>query len=76
VLEPLFSKAGRYQLYARLLAGGLLVYLFGGFILAKGLLTGNFVQPSLTVLIGLPIVAAVFSVIHTASMKSLDAAKH
>ncbi len=75
MLEPLFSRSGRYRLYAGLLAGGLLVYLFGGFLLAKWLLADSIVHPSLPVLIGLPVGGVLFALIHIRSMQRLDSVR-
>ena len=72
MLETLFSRPGRYRLYAGLLAAGLLAYLLGGFLLAKWLLAGEAVYPSAAVLAGLPLGAALFALIHISSMQSLD----
>ena len=75
MLAPLFSREGRYRRYAFVLAGGLLVYLFGGFLLAKWLFTGAAVHPSPAVLVGLPVGAVLFALIHISSMKQLDSVR-
>jgi hypothetical protein len=72
MLEPLFSRPGRYRRYAALLASGLLTYLLGGFLLAKWLLAGEQVLPSAGTALGLLLVAVLFALMHVNSMRSLD----
>ena len=61
MLAPLFSREGRYRRYA--------------FLLAKWLFTGAAVHPSPAVLVGLPVGAVLFALIHISSMKQLDSVR-
>jgi len=75
MLQRLFSKRGKYRLYAASLAAGLLVYLFGGFILAKALFGQEPFVPTIAQTIGVFVFTGIFALLHVRSMKDLDTPK-
>ena len=75
MLERVFSSIGHYRVYAIGLSILLAVYLIGGFLLAKALLTDDAYSLSVLQVAGFSLATVLFAWIHIRSMKRLDTPK-